>query len=171
MELGERIRETPSNRLIGTRKIIPFRLVHAKWQSAQSSLQKRLPTVARGGEIVTVPPQEFPCPKKCSYRRWAYGFRQNRAHIAFPARRIWRLRLCCRAKAPLFPDCLRRRSGLPWRAGFRDHQHTNHRNDVAPKHHRNIKPKTKCDGQPHPAERMVIVLFGALVKQHNHKQP
>ena len=56
-------------------------------------------------------------------------------------------------------------------AGFRDHQHTNHRNDVAPKHHRNIKPKTKCDGQPHPAERMVIVLFGALVKQHNHKQP
>ena len=55
-------------------------------------------------------------------------------------------------------------------AGLRNHQHSDERNGVRPQHHRDIETKAQHDGQPHPAERAILMLFGAAIEQHDDQQ-
>lgn len=54
--------------------------------------------------------------------------------------------------------------------GLWDHQHSNHRNNIRPQHHRDIKAKTQYDCQPHPAESPIFALLCAAIEQHNHHE-
>jgi len=51
-------------------------------------------------------------------------------------------------------------------AGFGNHQHADQGDGVRPQHHRDVEAEAQHDSQPHPAESLVIVLFGAAVEQH-----
>ena len=51
-----------------------------------------------------------------------------------------------------------------------DHQHPDHGHGIRPEHHRDIEPEAQDNGQPHPAEGLVPLLFGAVVEQHNDHQ-
>ena len=54
--------------------------------------------------------------------------------------------------------------------GLGDHQHTDQRVDICPQHHREIETEAQHDGQPHPAESLILVFLGTAVEQHDDQQ-
>ena len=56
-------------------------------------------------------------------------------------------------------------------AGLGDHQHTDHGDGIGPKNNGNVEPEAQHDGQPHPAERFILLFFCTFIKQNNDNQP
>ena len=56
------------------------------------------------------------------------------------------------------------------RTGLGDHKHADSRDNLGPQDHGDVEAKAQHNGEPHPAESLVVVLLGAAVEQHDDHQ-